>query len=94
MENRRRSFRFRTLKSAKILLGAHHLSCTIRNLSETGACLEVETADGIPLNFQFRMPNQSVRACKVIWAAEAMVGVQFQRQDTCEVFTLGLPRSR
>ena len=38
MEDRRRSFRIRTLKSGKILLGVHHVSCTIRNLSETGAC--------------------------------------------------------
>ena len=53
MEDRRRSFRIRTLKFGKILLGVHHVSCTIRNLSEAGACLEVQTPYGIPPKFAF-----------------------------------------
>jgi hypothetical protein len=78
MEDRRRSFRIRTLKSGKILLGPHLLSCTIRNLSGTGACLEVQSTYGIPPKFEFRMPNQSVRACSIVWAGETLLGVQFQ----------------
>jgi hypothetical protein len=78
MEDRRRSFRIRALKSGKILLGVHHVSCTIRNLSETGACLEVQTPYGIPPKFAFRMPDQSVRACKIVWARDTRLGVQFQ----------------
>lgn len=78
MEDRRRSFRFRTIKSGKILLGGHELPCTIRNLSETGACLEVQAPDGIPSSFQFRMPDQSIRSCKIIWTRNVLRGVQFQ----------------
>ena len=78
MEDRRRSYRFRTLKSGNILLGAHHVSCIIRNLSNTGACLEIQTTYNIPPEFEFRMPDQSVRPCKVIWVKDIQLGVQFQ----------------
>jgi hypothetical protein len=40
--------RRRMLKSGKILLGKHPVPCTVRNLSETGACLQVQTTAGIP----------------------------------------------
>jgi hypothetical protein len=56
------------------------VSCIIRNLSGTGACLEIQTTYNIPPEFELRMPNQSVRSCKVIWVRDTRLGVQFQWQ--------------
>ena len=78
MDDRRHASRIRMLKSGKILLGAHGVPCAIRNFSVTGACLEVQTTYGLPPRFEFTMPNQPVRACKVVWLRDTRLGVQFQ----------------
>jgi hypothetical protein len=43
MDERRKIPRRRILKSGKILLGRRQVQCTVRNLSEIGACLVVQT---------------------------------------------------
>jgi hypothetical protein len=45
--------RRRLLKSGKILLRKQPVPCTIRNLSERGASLQVQTTAGIPAIFDF-----------------------------------------
>jgi hypothetical protein len=60
MDDRRRAPRTRMLKSGKILLEAYRVPCAVRNLSETGVCLEVQTTFGIPSKFEFAMADQPV----------------------------------
>jgi PilZ domain len=79
MERRRRQ-RTRTLKSARILLNHHHsvIDCTVRNLSETGACLNVASAVGIPPEFDvFFEADRTIRPCRLVWHKEKQVGVEF-----------------
>jgi len=45
------------LKSGKILLGKHAVPCAVRNLSETGAGLQVQTTTGIPSEFYLVMSD-------------------------------------
>ena len=78
MEERRISPRMRMYKAGKIFLGTHCIACTVRNLSETGACLEFESAYGIPGTFEFVLPERCRRMCKVVWANGDRMGVQFQ----------------
>jgi hypothetical protein len=78
MEERRPTPRARMLKSGKILLGKHAVPCTVRNLSDTGACLQVQTTEGLPGEFVFAMTDRPPRSCKVIWRDENKLGVQFQ----------------
>ena len=48
--------------------GAVATSCTVRNLSETGACIGAIAPPGIPDHFDLVMPNDdSRRACRVVW---------------------------
>jgi len=68
----------RMLKSGKILLGKRAVPCTVRNLSEIGACLEVQTTYGIPAVFEFTMPNASTQTCKVVWRDNTKLGVHFR----------------
>jgi PilZ domain len=79
MEQRRQT-RARTLKSARILFNDHRsvIDCTVRNLSPTGACLNVASALGIPERFDVMFDaDQSVRPCRMVWHKEKQLGVEF-----------------
>jgi hypothetical protein len=78
MENRRESARARMLKSGRILLGKAVVPCTVRNLSDGGACLQVQSTYGLPSAFDFALDDKRPRACKVIWLDATTVRVQFQ----------------
>jgi len=79
MDDRRSDRRTRTYKSGTILLGSWKVPCTVRNLSETGACFEVQTTYGIPASFEFVLPDHPSRTCKVVWLGDTKIGVQFQQ---------------
>lgn len=66
------------LKSGKIMLGKAPIPCTVRNLSEIGACLVVQTTFGIPGTFTFTMADHKSQTCKVIWRDDTKLGVHFE----------------
>jgi len=79
MEQRRQT-RARTLKSARILFNDHRsvIDCTVRNLSPTGACLNVASALGIPERFDVMFDaDHTVRPCRLVWHNEKQLGVEF-----------------
>src|SRR5436190_16161119 len=79
MQERRQVQRTRVLKGAKILLN-HHASvidCTVRNLTNLGACLQVATPLGIPESFDLSFDAQSCRRCRVVWRNENKLGISF-----------------
>jgi hypothetical protein len=75
----RRSPRLRTLKGGLILFStAAAIDCTIRNMSETGAALEVESPVGIPDDFTLLIkPELIKRNCRVVWRSAKRIGVRF-----------------
>jgi hypothetical protein len=77
---KRRSPRRRVLKAGTIV--SPHIArtdCTVRNLSDGGACLEVAAAAAIPDHFDlFMTTDRSAHACRVAWRSEARIGVEFQ----------------
>ena len=77
MDERRKIPRRRILKSGKFSrtsAGAMHGP----NLSEIGACLVVQTTYGIPATFEFVMPDQLQKTCKVMWRDDTRLGVHFR----------------
>jgi|ERR1700692_434924 hypothetical protein len=78
MENQRESARLRMLKSGKIMLGKASVPCTVRNLSDGGACLQVQSTYGLPSAFEFILDDRPPRPCKVVWLDATTVRVQFQ----------------
>jgi hypothetical protein len=78
MDNRRASSRLRVLKSGKILLGKASVPCTVRNISDGGACLQLRSTYGLPSSFDFAVDDKPPRACKVIWLDATTMRVQFQ----------------
>jgi hypothetical protein len=61
MVETRRAARHRVLKAAKICLGAGTIDCTVRNLSSSGAALEVSNQVGIPEKFTLAVPGDGLR---------------------------------
>jgi hypothetical protein len=79
MEDRPRAApRRRVLKAGSISFGGGSIDCTVRNISETGAALEVVTPLYIPDQFKLIIPMDNLnRPCHVVWRKERRIGVAF-----------------
>ena len=64
----------RMLKSGKIFLGSWGVPCTVRSLSQTGACLQVQTTYGIPSMFELALADGKRRMCQGRVARQLEVG--------------------
>src|SRR5580700_1503222 len=71
--------RFRVMKAAKIEYGGVKTPCTIRDLSVTGAALEISELSGkIPATFNLILPDDGLKLpCHVVWRSEFKIGVAF-----------------
>jgi hypothetical protein len=71
--------RRRLLKTGKISFGGVTIDCTVRNLSETGAALEVSSPVGIPDHFTLVIePNRIHVPSRIVWRKDTRIGVHFQ----------------
>jgi hypothetical protein len=78
MVETRKTNRRRVLKSATIEFDRSAHSCSIRNLSDAGAALELPYAVPVPHEFKLVLEsNQMTRLCRVIWRRENRLGVSF-----------------
>ena len=78
MDEHRTTPRRRLLKSGKISFGGGAIDCTVRNLSETGAALEVASPVSIPEDFTLEIEADHV-PCHVVWRKWSRIGVHFLR---------------
>ena len=70
--------RVRLNKPAKIDHGGDKIDCIIRDLSATGAALEISNIVRVPDNFTLIMPEERLRLpCHVVWRREFRIGVAF-----------------
>jgi PilZ domain len=72
--------RHRVLKGGRILFGGGSIDCTVRNISETGAALEVTSPLGIPTEFTLETDGNK-RPCRVVWRKEKRIGIAFEKED-------------
>jgi len=79
MIERRATPRHRILKQGTISLhGGGGVDCTVRNISEGGARLEVANPLGLHGSFSLAIPTDHVmRDCRAVWNIEKHVGVAF-----------------
>ncbi len=78
LENSRAAPRQRVLKAGKIEFSGGSIDCVIRNVSETGAALEVASPVGIPAEFNLMISgNIAKRPCRVVWVRDKRIGVTF-----------------
>jgi hypothetical protein len=79
MNERRTSVRHPRYKGASIVfkrLGSV-ISCTLRNISQNGACLIVERDMFVPAEFKL-LSEGTMRSCAVAWRRPDRVGVKYQ----------------
>jgi len=78
MNEVRRAPRNRVLKAGSISFGGSAIDCTLRNVSSSGAALEVISPIGIPEQFILVLPSDRLRLpCHVVWRKERRLGVAF-----------------
>ncbi len=76
-ENRRIPRR-NTKRAARISFDRESMTCTVRNISATGAALEGANLARTPDRFVLVMEMESAaRSCKVVWRNKTQIGVQF-----------------
>ena len=76
-----RAYRQRTYKSAFIYNKGYNgkRTCILRNISETGALLQIEHIAGLPTHFMVGVELDAFEVpAKWIWREEEHVGVQFE----------------
>lgn len=68
----------RVLKAGSIEFGGTAIDCTVRNIPETGAALEVASPLYIPDRFTLVVQtSQLKRPCHTVWRKESWIGVTF-----------------
>ncbi|RTM14644.1 MAG: PilZ domain-containing protein [Bradyrhizobiaceae bacterium] len=70
--------RIRILKAGRISFGGSAISCTVRNLTRSGAMLDVASPLGVPRVFTLVIPSDDIRhECRIVWIREKRLGVSF-----------------
>jgi hypothetical protein len=70
--------RHRVQKAATITFGGIEVDCTVRNLSTTGALLELSNLVRLPKEFTLVVPEDGLRLpCAIVWRTEYRMGVHF-----------------
>jgi hypothetical protein len=69
--------RHKVLKGGTIEFGGGAISCTVRNISATGAALDVNPV-GIPAQFILVTDGKQL-PCRVVWRKEGRIGVTFDQ---------------
>jgi hypothetical protein len=68
----------RTNEAGTVEIGGGAIDCTVRNLSQTGAALDVASRVGIPDEFVLIVPSGALRfACRVVWRKAGRIGIKF-----------------
>jgi hypothetical protein len=79
MNEQRTSQRQRVLKTGTISFNGAGIDCVVRNISATGAALEVESPLGIPTEFKLVISAEHFNEfCRVLWRKAKRIGVVFQ----------------
>lgn len=81
---RRGDYRRRALMGGSIRFRTRDgvLSCTVRNISTTGAKLSLDCAAWLPENFELEISHQDVRVnARAVWRTESEIGIAFLMRD-------------
>lgn len=79
MQERRENHRLRVLKGGQFLLRNSSVrDCVVRNLTDTGARIEIENTIELPELLTFRFNgDRSFRECRLAWRKFGSTGVEF-----------------
>jgi hypothetical protein len=75
--------RYLVSEDAVIEFDDRRIDCLVRNLSETGAAIEVPNQPGIPVRFELTILRLGLNlCCRVVWRKDHRIGVAFVQTAT------------
>ena len=78
MIEKRTAQRFRVFKGGLIALANGGVGCTVRNISTSGAAIDLETPVALPPSFTLSIACDHVkRRCRTVWRNDRRVGLAF-----------------
>jgi PilZ domain-containing protein len=88
-----RAPRYLVSEGAVIKFGDRTINCVVRNLSATGAAIEVPNQPGIPTRFELNIPHLGLNlSCRVVWRKDHRIGVTFIQAAPLVMTRSGKPR--
>ena len=76
---RRATQRRRVLKGGSIEFDGRTVECVLRNISATGAALQVDRRVCIPHEFRLDISHGEISLnCRAVWRKEALIGLAFK----------------
>ena len=70
--------RYRVLKGGTIAFDGSGVACTVRNLSSSGAAVELANRVSLPPSFMLVIEaDQFIRRCHPVWSNDKRIGVAF-----------------
>ena len=75
---KRAARRYRVLKGATIAFDGSGVACTVRNLSSSGAAVELASRASLPPSFMLVIEkDQFIRRSHPVWTNDKRIGVAF-----------------
>lgn len=80
MIEKRVAQRYRVFKGGTITFENRGVACTVRNMSEGGAAIDLDTPVTLPQSFSLSITRDKfVRNCRTVWRSERRIGLAFVR---------------
>ena len=78
MIEKRTTQRCRVFKGGTLAFGGSGIACTVRNMSEGGAAIDLDAAVTLPQSFTLSVTRDNlVRNCRPVWRSDKRVGLAF-----------------
>jgi len=78
MTEKRAAQRYRVFKGGMITFEDSGVACTVRNMSESGAAIDLENPGLLPHAFTLSISRDNfVRNCRAVWRNDKRVGLAF-----------------
>lgn len=79
MDEQRVATRRRILKTGTIEFSSGSVPCTVRNISDSGAALDLTSPLWFPEQFVLGIASDGTsRKCRVVWRRDRKIGVAFE----------------
>jgi ribosomal protein L19 len=81
MIEKRATQRYRVFKGGTITFENSGIACTVRNISEGGAAIDLDAPVTLPQSFKLSIARDNfVRNCRAVWRSDRRIGLAFVRQ--------------
>lgn len=78
MIEKRATQRHRVFKGGTITFENSGIACTVRNMSEGGAAIDLDTTVTLPHSFTLLIARDNfVRSCRAVWRNDRRIGLAF-----------------